>query len=93
MDQNRNALDSWSLDVILEDSVSGRMQTAAMCDALITDILGKPLRTRDFFSRMLCSIVHRAALALALVIYPYPLWCMCRDKFAASTLSGSYRAG
>ncbi len=47
MDQNRNALDSWSLDVILEDSVSGRMQTAAMCDALITDILGKPLRTRD----------------------------------------------
>ncbi|BDA43617.1 probable recQ-mediated genome instability protein 1 at N-terminal half [Coccomyxa sp. Obi] len=44
MDQNRNALDSWSLDVILEDSVSGRMQTAAMCDALITDILGMDSR-------------------------------------------------
>lgn len=46
MDQNRNALDSWRLDVILEDSVSGRMQTAAMCDALITDILGKLLCAR-----------------------------------------------
>ncbi len=47
MDQNRNALESWSLDVILEDSVSGRMQTAEMCDALITDILGNLLHARD----------------------------------------------
>ncbi|CAL8468430.1 g7970 [Coccomyxa elongata] len=63
MDQNRNALDSWSLDVILEDSVSGRMQTAEMCDALITDILG--MSSRQAHSLAVTGQVHEVKQSIS----------------------------
>lgn len=43
MDQNGIPLDGWSLDVRIEDSVSGKVQVAGICNALLTEILGKPI--------------------------------------------------
>ena len=39
--ENKAPLDSWNLDVRIEDSISGNVQIVAFCDPLLTEILGE----------------------------------------------------
>lgn len=41
IDENRAALDTWKMDVSIEDSMSGNVHIAAFCDPLITELLGE----------------------------------------------------